>query len=67
MTPNQGPCLERSQGGTGCVREGEGEMKGKREERERKAGGRIQRRERDRDRYLDLKFVSLYQHAIGID
>ena len=47
-----GSCLERNQGGIGCVREGEGEMKGKREERERGAGGRIQRRERHRQRQI---------------
>ena len=71
MTPNQGPCLERNQGGTDCVREAVVEMKGKREERERGAGeGYRGERDRDRDRYryryLGLKFVT-YQHAIGID
>ena len=65
MTPNQGLCLERNQGGTDCVREAEVEMKGQREERERGAGEGY-RGERDRYRYLGLKFVT-YQHAIGID
>ena len=50
-----GPCLERNQGGTDCVREAVVEMKGKREERERGAGGKdTEERETETDTDTDI-------------